>query len=76
MESSMENTFVQANDESVEPKPAKKPKIDLLEDESLICKVCLLEFKIKEDLIDHLISSHVRCNLCPKNFGTIVLAKA
>ena len=75
MESSMENTFVQANDKSIDPKPAKKPKLELLEDEPLICKVCLLEFKVKADVIEHLISSHVRCNFCPKNFGTIVALK-
>ena len=51
----MENKCVQANDDFVEPKPAKKPKHELPEDEQLICAVCLLEFKIKEDLIDHLI---------------------
>ena len=75
MENSMENTCVQANDEFAEPKPAKKPKLDLPEDEPLICTVCLLVFKTKADVIEHLTSSHIRCNFCPKNFGTILALK-
>ena len=48
MENSMDNSCVKVNDRSVQPKSAKKPKIDLLENMQYSCTECLLELKSKK----------------------------
>ena len=57
MENSMEDALAQSNQEFVEPKPAKKPKIDSVENEVgkraqlMTCIECPLEFHLKDSLL-------------------------
>ena len=84
MENLMENALLQSNEEFVQPKPAKKPRMDLNEDKIeneaklLTCIECSSEFNSKELLADHIIQAHhnkVKCKLCIKEFDILALRK-
>ena len=76
MGNSMEDAIAQSNQEFVEPKPAKKPRLDSVENEVgkraqlLTCIECPSDFHSKELLVDHIIQTHtkVKCKLCMGKF--------
>ena len=84
MENSIESALLQSNNEFVQPKPAKKPRIDFDEDEIdneaklLTCIECPSEFNSKDILTDHIIQVHhckVKCKLCSKDYDILALKK-
>ena len=84
MDNSMESALLQSNNEFVQPKPAKKPRIDLEEDEIeneakvLTCIECPSEFNSKDLLADHIIQAHhskVKCKLCNKDYDILAIKK-
>ena len=84
MENSIESALLQSNNEFVQPKPAKKPKIDSVENKEineaklLTCFECPSEFNSKDLLADHIIQVHhykVKCKLCSKDYDILALKK-
>ena len=79
----MEDALAQSNQEFIEPKSAKKPKIDSVENEVgkraqlFTCVECPSEFNSKELLADHIIQTHtkVKCKLCSKDYDILALKK-
>ena len=79
----MEDALAQSNQEFIEPKSAKKPKIDSVENEVgkraqlFTCVECPSEFNSKDLLADHIIQTHtkVKCKLCSKDYDILALKK-